>query len=400
MTTKTMLLNNVTAIDVGFLTAQGVFGASVRPSFLITGEMSEDEQVVVDFSTIKKSIKELIDHKELGIDHKTIVIGPAFPKPEDDDDFTVTMGGPVGGSVRMTAPEDAFVFLSERCPNALSEDWNTKGKLLSDCVVVDRHGGLVSPERFVIPLVQELLSRELPKLFPTLTDIKVFYSKDVTAPLQPSHIRVGAMFKGEDHNPMMDTLVEDNIRLTYSHGLPRSTSWGCQNILHGHVSVVTLAMPHSRSDHTQAILLDIRHDLAGKYLVAERDVIPADDEPSVLDDEDAVLEGTDEDQDANSDDLMDAHTMSEDDAPDEVDDVAIQGTNIGFESMSRGSFSLFLPHGSTQIKVMPTDTTVENIAQYIWDTHVQPAIEAYELTDVSMYVSEGLDKGAFIRQQV
>ncbi|WYW02606.1 hypothetical protein Peetri_00018 [Pseudomonas phage vB_PpuM-Peetri] len=368
MSTKTMLLNNVTAIDVGFLTDRGVFGASVRPSFLITGEMSEDEQVVVDFSTIKKSIKDLIDHKELGIDHKTIVIGNCrkeLSAEEGDNTIRVVMDGPEGGAVCMDAPVDAFVFLEDRCPGILSTDWNTKGKPLVDTLTVGRYGTLVAAERFVIPLVQELLSRELPKHFLGLTDIKVFYNMDVTTPVQPSHVRANATFKDADHNPLSDMQVEDSIRITYSHGLPRSTSWGCQNIVHGHVSVVTLALPHARVERASKILQDIRHDLAGKYLVAERDVLPAVVEPAEEGEEQAQP----------------------------------QGTWVGFESMSRGPFSLFLPYGDTQIKVMPTDTTVENIAQYIWDTHVQPAIEAYELTDVSMYVSEGLDKGAFIRQQ-
>lgn len=67
----TMFLSNLTILDHAILDERGnVVGGSFNPSFFVAGEIDPIEQVVVDFSTVKKEIKNIIDDRETGFDHK------------------------------------------------------------------------------------------------------------------------------------------------------------------------------------------------------------------------------------------------------------------------------------------------------------------------------------------
>ena len=69
--TSTMWLANLSIVDHAYIDDRGnVVGGSFNPSFLVSGKVDPTEQVVVDFSTIKKQIKQIIDDKETGFDHK------------------------------------------------------------------------------------------------------------------------------------------------------------------------------------------------------------------------------------------------------------------------------------------------------------------------------------------
>ena len=60
-----IFLTNVTVIDGAFVTERGmVEGASFNPKFVVTGPVTEDEQVVIDFGRIKKKLKEWIDNPQ------------------------------------------------------------------------------------------------------------------------------------------------------------------------------------------------------------------------------------------------------------------------------------------------------------------------------------------------
>jgi hypothetical protein len=70
--------NNLTPAQLeneylSFIGAHSIFKNSLE-LFALSLQIPSTEKVVVDFSTVKKSIKEIIDHKETGFDHKLWVI--------------------------------------------------------------------------------------------------------------------------------------------------------------------------------------------------------------------------------------------------------------------------------------------------------------------------------------
>ena len=72
---STMFLSDVTVLDHAYIDDSGfIVGGSFHPCFNVSGEIDGTEQVVVDFSAIKKQIKALIDSKETGYDHKLWII--------------------------------------------------------------------------------------------------------------------------------------------------------------------------------------------------------------------------------------------------------------------------------------------------------------------------------------
>lgn len=72
---SSMFLRNVTCIDHAFVDNRGfIEGGSFHQEIIVTGEVDEHEQVVVDFSSVKKQIKAIIDAKETGFDHKLWII--------------------------------------------------------------------------------------------------------------------------------------------------------------------------------------------------------------------------------------------------------------------------------------------------------------------------------------
>jgi 6-pyruvoyl-tetrahydropterin synthase len=71
MSTSTLFLNKITVIDHALINREGlVQGGSYNLSVKVSGEVKGEEQVVVDFSKLKSSIKNLIDDTEKGYDHK------------------------------------------------------------------------------------------------------------------------------------------------------------------------------------------------------------------------------------------------------------------------------------------------------------------------------------------
>lgn len=72
MNQSTLFIGNLTTIDYAYIhpTRYTIKGGSLNLSVEVTGDIEPVENVVVDFGTIKKKIKSLIDDKEEGFDHK------------------------------------------------------------------------------------------------------------------------------------------------------------------------------------------------------------------------------------------------------------------------------------------------------------------------------------------
>ena len=303
MSKSTLFLNNITAIDHAYIDATGaIIGGSVNPTMHVTGEVDEAEKVVVDFSTVKKSLKHIIDAKYSGFDHKLWII-------EGFSNCTVEESGRANLSIvtpqlTINAPRDAFKFI--KTPFHLAED----GTPNFESAVVDQ-------------MEQELMS-ELAVLHP---NVGIHISLDFDEAFYC--------------NPRMDTRA---VPFRYTHGLKSSTSWGCQNIAHGHLSFLAAATDNVEA--TEALLSYIADDIDGTIFIRKENIIQL-----------------------TNDSLM-----------------------IGYKT-DRGDFNMTITGDYAFAKVigLETETTVEFLAEAIADQYREALREAGVR---QLFVSEGLNKGA------
>jgi len=116
---SSIFLNAVTVIDHAYINHDGlIIGGSFLASFLVTGETDPLEKVVVDFSTLKKDIKNLIDrhtyyNNSNGYDHKLWLLNGYSnykAKLEDKDDYVKI----TTSSVELVMPRDAVKVFDGR----------------------------------------------------------------------------------------------------------------------------------------------------------------------------------------------------------------------------------------------------------------------------------------------
>lgn len=76
MTKKSSIfLRNISVVDCAIVYPDGtIHGHSFHPNFIVTGDVDEQEQVVIDFSRCKKEIKNALDDFDIGYDHKCWLI--------------------------------------------------------------------------------------------------------------------------------------------------------------------------------------------------------------------------------------------------------------------------------------------------------------------------------------
>lgn len=298
---STMFLNNITAIDHAYIDQNGqIVGGSVNPTMHVTGTIDEVEKVVVDFSTVKKSIKHIIDAKYSGFDHKLWII-------EGYSNCRVIEAGGVNIDIEtplfsMTAPRDAFKFI--KTPVNLY--------------------GVVDMTAAVINQMEQEIMQEMAMLHKGV-GIEVSIDFD-------------ECFYG---NPRMDT---DMIPFRYTHGLKSSTSWGCQNIAHGHLSY--LAAESDDPELSEDLLKFIADDIDGTIFVYKDNIV----------------------------------------------DMNEAGIEIGYET-GRGTFGMLIDadYASAKIVILKTETTVEFLAEAIAQ---QYRTELKNAGVKRLFVSEGLNKGA------
>lgn len=307
----TIAINNLTQLDyaavfdsVPLLNSPYIFGTprviggSFNVSVLLSGATSEEEQVVLDFGTAKKLIKALIDHKEIGLDHKLLLNAQQLNGDHSDIGY------------------DNSCFLHEAPPDA-------------------RH---VVPFRLHPATLQSELSKYL--------------SKWLTEKLAEMHDLAIKVTVQLDQNFVVPNLDENPPAVgtfRYTHGLPRSSSWGCRNLFHGHYSIVALYGHFPRyNDEAQGLAARITDWLNNCHLVERKHYDP-------------------------------------------------HGASIGYgiaENGGRGYFS-FKPidFGANFIRVFEGATTIENLTDYVLSNFKS---ELQEIGVRRMYVSEGLTKGAVV----
>jgi hypothetical protein len=303
--TAMLFLSDLTVVDHAVIMPDGsISGGSFNPGFLVEGKVVGDEQVVVDFSKVKKQIKESIDKHTSdphtnGFDHKLWIID-GFSNGQSISQF---VSFPVLESENRVYvhTDSAILTLSVDAVRIISNPGDAYD--LTDeseyCAFIGHQMALH---------VQE----DLRKLHPNI-DI-VVTCKNNTTPHVIDHKLDVHWFK-------------------YSHGLRFSSSYGCQNVCHGHLSFI-----------------QSEDSLLAKQV---------------------------------ADELNDAVFISKENVAYETDTII----SIQYETPDRGYFSASYKKDVHNIVVLETETTIELIANYV--------SAKYNIHD--FYISEGLSKGVYYK---
>lgn len=302
----TMRLRNITCLDHAYINGKGqVIGGSYHVSVDIGGKVDAQEQVVVDFSTIKKDLKAIIDAKEDGFDHKLWWI-PGFSN---------------GG----------IQFLADG----------------SVCIVTPALE-LTQPANSV-----RYFELEMPEGDDLLTHIQAELKNHIWKKLLAKHpgvdITVDVVCTTSDFS-----IHPNKVQFRYVHGLKNSTSWGCQNISHGHTSFAEWTYNEYFSETCEQCRAGVTSLMyAFQYL------------------NDAIL-------------IFDENIVNKDTfRTDEF--IVVRYTT------ERGLFRAAYRRTANKFVVMPHETTIENILA--WFKRVfKSSLEMAHVKE--MFISEGLAKGA------
>lgn len=299
MTAK-LFLNNITVIDHGYIGSDGrQHGGSFHASFEVGGNVDSHEQVVIDFSACKKHIKEIVDARENGYDHKVWVL-PGW----SDCEVSAEVGNVTirSSALELSGPSNMLrvVQAPEYSAAAIGED-------------IAKH-----------------VEAELAKLYP-----------GVGVTVKCKLTEVGFINDPNNHRQYF----------RYSHGLRNSSSWGCQNIAHGHLSWLEIEHDeHYREDcqDCQQAMFAITQALSNQW-------------------DDAVL-------------IDEANIVDRGD-----DYISIAYTT------PRGRFFAKYRAPYVKYKVLPHETTIEHIV----DAFARENAYWLERAHVArLYISEGLAKGS------
>lgn len=313
MTNSSIFFNEPTVIDHSFIAGDGgCYGGSVNPSFYVTGAINLDENVVLDFSSGKKRIKAWIDDNDNGFDHKCWIIrgvsnfDSVYAVEDqtrvDDWDYLASNQDPdrvLTLSTRrltVTAPKSAFRFM------------------LNDAKFAEVYKAVETEMRLWLEA--------------NMSDFK--FDVRMCANAVPSTIKPYQLFR-------------------YVHGLKNSTSWGCQNIAHGHLSYIDIDTPAGTDvEFKEQILKSIAKSLDNTIFISGENY--------------------------SKNEYF--HTIS-------------------YTSQTRGDFTMALPVQQPFHKfvVFETETTIEHIIEYV-AALFKPQLQSLKAT--KLYVSEGLSKGALM----
>lgn len=334
MPNSTMFLSNLSIVDHAYIGRDGkVTGGSYNPSFLVSGAVTEDESVVVDFSTIKKNIKALIDDDFTGFDHKLWLVS------NYSDVTSIEILSSINPKLVGMIPKSnwAYYFDGQDCATEYYEDMlriTTRSTVLT--VPRDSIKWVSNYEdngSCLDVIVQKDFDRYLTARLAHDFNVAVTVETDLC----------------ETEHTFLSPKTNATATFRYTHGLKASSSWGCQNIAHGHLSYVQAQFEHGRdlSIEAQEIILN---DIVLREL------------------KDVVFINT-------------ANVVNESD--DEV--------TVSYESLTRGAFSATYSKSDYNLIVLPTETTVEYLVDYM-AKRFEAKLKSNGVE--KLFVSEGLSKGA------
>ena len=294
---STIFLNDITVIDHAFIDDDGrVIGGSFNASFLVSGEVSDDEKVVVDFSTIKRDIKLSIDRHSFdlnnnGFDHKLWII----------DGYSN-----IKNILEYKQNKDDYIQIETDCM-ILNMPLNSIKRFNSNKYDSSELGAVLS--KFITAQLNKQPCYQLINL-----DIKCYLN--TTA-----------------NHPISDT---SNIAyFRYVHGLRYSTSYGCRNLSHGHLSYIIT--------DDKDLSSKIAYDLNGVIFINSNNIVE------------------------KSNTYIKIEYM------------------LNFNEDER-TFSATYNLQNNKIIILNTETTIEFLVKYIKET--------YQI-NAPIFVSEGLSKGAY-----
>ncbi len=221
-------------IDHAYINDKGqIIGGSYNPGFIVTGNVDSHEHVVVDFSTIKKDIKNLIDRHVSdfyanGFDHKLWFI----------EGYSL-------GTIGADAPKDSTTVVIDTPAASL--------QIQRDALKIIRNNINNTNSTYSVQYIGYALESYLTEL---LTE-------------QYPNINVNVQCFNNTHIHTIDQNCP-LLYFTYSHGLKDSTSYGCQNIAHGHLSFF--------QHHNPTVVLSVCVELDGTVFINKENIVNDDDE--------------------------------------------------------------------------------------------------------------------------
>lgn len=311
MSKSSLFLQNITQIDFTRYYPRfcSFIGGSYQLNCVVTGEVIGSEQVVVDFSALKKTIKSLVDDREHGFDHK-------FWVREHFDEIEVKTS------------RDASIKENEY-------------QLEADgfkAIVPKNSVRIISTDKTPLQCLRSYLQTELQKIYPEIgITIDVELTEEMFVPKNQRY-----------------SIIDFN----YTHGLKNSTSWGCQNLNHGHYSWLSFSnengdgifLPHTTNSN-------IKHFLKNAIFLFEENII----------------------------------------------NIINNLTQYGYETQDRGRF--FIQYNNREknhnLIIMKKETTIENIADFLWDKFTSSEISSLRNFKIEkMFISEGLAKGSVVSKTI
>lgn len=229
MNQASLFLSNLTCVDHAYINTQGMLvGGSFNPSFMVTGEIDHEENVVIDFSTVKKRIKAIIDDKEVGLDHKLHIYS--------DSNCSVEGNVVVTPYLRIEGDQYYIRRLSGDCKN-------------------------------MTPASKEMVNIIKRGLSPMKVNIECLNS------------RTAHYYKSIHANEF----VTRPLFFRYAHGLRQSSSWACQNIAHGHLSFLQgVAKKNGDESKVHTLIESIAHKLNNSIFVWKSNIVRTNDDSSIL----------------------------------------------------------------------------------------------------------------------
>lgn len=338
--TSTMFLNEITVIDHAVVSPDHeIVGGSYLASFLVTGNIDPQESVVVDFSSIKKLIKGLIDDNERGYDHKLWVV-------EGHSNCTYTLMDASGTN----AYRSGRYALGNETGSEVLPGWFAvlQGQYPIESVYI-QCGDTV----FTQTPLNAVRFVTNPQLNQNLIEVM---QDSMSRYLEEGLNKLGFPVTIETHlseRPVLPPWADQDVvgKFRYVHGLKDSTSWGCQNVAHGHLSYLAFDFNGGK--------LSIDNSLQMFELL--------DSMTSALDNLTFI----------NRENL----------SANVGDSLSIQYTT------GRGSFSMVIDPAKSKVAILDTETTVEYLAEFV---KAEFGASLAKLGVKRIYISEGLSKGAVI----
>lgn len=307
-TQSCLFLNDLSCVDHAYIDDNGcIVGGSFNPCFEVSGTPDPIEKVVVDFSTIKHDLKEMIDAHSFifnknGFDHKVWIIegfsNISWMRMEGNSKYsTVVITTP---AMTLSVPGDAVK-------------------------IIPRVEGITPhyTKDYIGAAMEDYLQPLLEKKYPNI------------------NINVACTNSASIHTPTHN-VAHNAYRFRYVHGLKDSTSYGCNNIAHGHGSFI------SSENDPSGILELIAKELDNTLFVRSENI---------------KLFST-------------RHLTSE--------------LTLAYET-PRGLFEMIVDPATHKIVVLNTETTVEFLAQYVKERYGS----LMKTSGMSSFcISEGLSKGA------